>query len=160
MREATAPPTTSSSSGATPGETVANPTEADHTEPDPAEPDPAVVTVRLQDLAGSVLAEGFELDLVFEREDGSQLAQVGWTDFVATQTQGSDDDFHTLQAHYDSKLRQEVEPGTIRLVTEMHIGMGPEYEPCVTTLGLERGARVTVTVLFGPEPDGTCAQVS
>jgi hypothetical protein len=41
----------------------------------------------------------------------------------------------------------------------MYIGMGPEYEPCVTTLDLERGAWVTVTVLFGPEPDGTCARV-
>ncbi len=102
--------------------TATTTTDEGSEEPMPTEPEATgTIAVQLEKLDG-VLIEGFEAGLRFETLDGTTIAAVLWSDFVAAQGNP------TLEDFYDSVLEQTVPAGQVVVLASLNVGIGPAPE--------------------------------
>jgi hypothetical protein len=119
------------------------------------------LAVRLEQIDG-VMIEGFELGLRFtDAASGVELGRVDWSEFVAEQGAGD------VEAYYDSVYEIAVPAGTVRVGSDVNVGIGPPPEPpdldanpmpCELDVEVADGATVTVEVSFDDASD-QCLQV-
>ena len=102
--------------------TATTTTDEGSEEPMPTEPEATgTIAVQLEKLDG-VLIEAFEAGLRFETLDGTTIAAVLWSDFVAAQGNP------TLEDFYDSVLEQTVPAGQVVVLASLNVGIGPAPE--------------------------------
>ena len=119
-----------------------------------AEAPTGTVAVAIEAVDG-VLIEGFELGLRLETADGEVLDQVDWNRFVAAEGAG------TVEAFYETVYEREVPAGTIAVLAQVNVGIGPPPEPvdlagdlnCRLEVEVPDGGRVEVEVALDPEGD-------
>jgi hypothetical protein len=84
----------------------------------PADTGVGIITVNIEEVQG-IFTEGFEVGLRFETPDGEVINSVLWSDYINSLDQG---DF------YKSTLEQPVRAGTVVIVGEANVGIGPPPE--------------------------------
>ena len=120
---------------------------------------PGTVAVHIQKVEGFFI-EGFEVGLRFETADGDVIAGTLWNDFVSSQ------DNPTMEDYYDSVLEQSVPSGTITVIGEANVGIGPGpmipditgAMRCRLDVDVPAGGRVDVEVTF--DDDADCLRLS
>ena len=102
-----------------------------------------------------VLIEGFELGFRLESADGEVLDRVEWNQFVSGQGDVP------IDAFYDSVYEREVPAGTVTVLAQVNVGIGPPPERvdpdgdlnCTLEVEVPAGGRVEVEVALDPEGD-------
>jgi hypothetical protein len=112
------------------------------------------VAIAIEPVDG-VLIEGFELAFRLETAGGELVDRVVWNDFVAAEGDG------TIEAFYETVYEAEVPAGTITVLAQVNVGIGPPPEPvdpagelaCRLEVEVGAGERAEVEVALNPEGD-------
>jgi hypothetical protein len=123
-----------------------------------AEAPTGTVAVAIEAVDG-VLIEGFELGFRIETADGEVLDEVVWNEFVAAEGDG------TVEAFYETVYEREVPTGTVTVLAQVNVGIGPPPEPvdpagdlnCSVDVDVPEDGRVEVEVAL--DPAGDCLRV-
>jgi hypothetical protein len=123
-----------------------------------AEAPTGTVTVAIEPVDG-VLIEGFELGFRIETADGEVLDEVVWNEFVAAEGDG------TVEAFYETVYEREVPIGTVTVLAQVNVGIGPPPEPvdpagdlnCSLDVEVPEDGRVEVEVAL--DPAGNCLRL-
>ena len=108
------------------------------------------ITVNIEEVQG-IFTEGFEIGLRFETPEGTVIDSVLWSDYITSLDNG---DF------YKSTLVQSVPAGTVNIIGEANIGIGPPPETpdidgemrCRLTVDVPSNGNVAIEVTFS-DPD-------
>jgi hypothetical protein len=119
-----------------------------------AEAPTGTVAVAIEPVDG-VLIEGFELGFRIETADGEVLDEVAWNEFVAAEGDG------TVEAFYKTVYEREVPAGTVTVLAQVNVGIGPPPEPvdpagdldCSVDVEVPEDTRVEVEVALDPAGD-------